>query len=168
MNLEEYKKNLLDLIEKNSNIINEETRCKIASTVDMMVKNFNGEEKTDKNLIQEITLTLSEILLKAPISDDLSELANKYAEFLFNWNNNIGKEKHFEILSIYMSRISELRNNIIGSIMAIKVINDRYKDLAGWTPPVFEIAKAYFEQLLKKHEGKEGLTDEETRCLEVK
>jgi hypothetical protein len=164
MNLEEYQKNLNDLIDKNANIINENYRNKISNAIEEIVKNFKGDKTLNKDLINDSSLILSEIILNFPINDNLAELTNKYAELLFNWNSNIAKEKRFEILSIYMSRISELRNEMVNSINTMKIINDRYKDLAAWTPPVFEISKAYFEELLKKHESEENVTNEEGRC----
>ena len=144
----------------NQEIFNEEQAHDVKTSLDIMIEDIekmmaeeevsDDEEKFD-DVINGV-FEVSEVLLEAPLTNDLVEFVSTYSELLFNWNANTFDDVAFRHMAIYMSRLAETRNALLRNTDIIKDVEERMKDLGGWSPPAYEISKAYFEKLLEENE----------------
>jgi len=165
MDFGEYQKNLEELIDQNKNKINDDHLLnKLKLSVRTMIEDIallsEGKEKlADHVLIEEVIIYLADLLLNVSINELFCKLINKYTELTYNWNQNCCQNKMVKVVCLLMSRLEETRTSMLVSIESMKAINERQKDLAGWTPPIFELAKEYLDQLLIENETKKGVTE---------
>lgn len=151
---------LLEGFMESQDIFSDAVFKKILRACDVMTTDINNmmEDKevfTDKIKFDEViegTLEVSNAVLKAAFGNNFSEFITAYSELLFNWNSNTFKDRVFEQLSLYMSRMAEVRNSMVASTLTLKNVEERMKDLYSWSPPAYEISKVYFEKLLEKYD----------------
>lgn len=159
MKFEEIVENLNCFLE-NPVIFNEEQLKKIQTSVkvmlgdfDLMMKGENVEQTNEKIVgVVDATLMTSGVVLECPLSDAFSTFITSYSELVFNWNGNLYKDELLRQLPLYMGRIIETRNEINKSVLIVKDIDERMRDLAAWCPPAYEVATDYFEKLLEENE----------------
>jgi len=109
----------------------------------------NVEQNNNKfSIVIGSLLLLSSKVLEGPISDDFASFMNFYSEISFNWNKYTHKDSVIRSLSLHISRLSETRTALIKSINLMKELDQRLMVLQNWSPPAYEISKAYFEKLL--------------------
>lgn len=97
-------------------------------------------------------LLVSGKILEGPISDSFGIFAAMFSELVYNWNNNSMKDEVLRQLCMYISRTSESRTSMVRAVNTMKDVDNRMKVLQGWTPPAYDISKAYFEELLNENE----------------
>lgn len=130
----------------------------ISDDVHGMIDGENIEQ--NQNAFQEVLSTLlmvSASVLNAPIDKNFARFITAFSELVYNWNANIWKDEVLHQMSLYMSRMVEVRNAMMITTTIMKDIDERMRDLSSWSPPAYEVAKEYFELLLKENdeEGKE-------------
>jgi Mg2+ and Co2+ transporter CorA len=120
---------------------------------------FGGEQlehNTDNNdkylVVIDSLIICSQKSLEAPMPDKFVEVLASYAELVYNWNENVLSDSVVKQLCLHISRLCEARNIIMGSVEIMKRVDNRFALLNNWSPPVYEISKAYFEELLKENE----------------
>ena len=166
MELIEYQKNLEELIDQNKNKINDEHLFnKLKLSIKGMIEDIGllSEEKAgivEFTSIEETTVYLADLLLNVSIDENFCKLINKYTELTYNWNQNCHKNKTIQVLCLLMSRLEETRTAMTSSIENMKIIGERQRDLAEWSPPIFDLAKEYLEQLLIKNETRKEQCNE--------
>jgi len=170
MNLEQIKNEIFYFLKSNENYFSKDLTLDIAFIYDSIYKDINESENKDYKMaadpkkIEEIIFGLSKFILDSPINIKTSNFIMNFCEIIFNWNNIIYKNNKLPIIVLMLNRLIEMMISMKDSIKVMKDLAERNKDLGGWDPPVFEVAKEYFEQLLKKHESEEIVSNEETRC----
>jgi len=128
----------------------------ISFDIHRMIDGENIEQ--NKNTYHEVLNTMlmvSSSVLNAPIDKSFSKFITSFSELIYNWNANIWKDEVFHQICLYMSRTVELRNTMLETVNIIKDVEDRMRDLSSWSPPAYEVAKEYFDQLLKENDEKE-------------
>lgn len=111
------------------------------------------EHNNDKfSKVMGAMLILSTHLLEGPLNDDFGSFVVFYSEIAFNWNKFTANDPVIKNLALHISRLSETRTAMVKCINAIKQIDRRLSVLSSWSPPSYDISKAYFEELLKQNE----------------
>jgi len=165
MDFTEYQKNLEELIDGNKNKINDENLLnELKLSVKGMIEDIVSLSESKKTVFDSVTVKksiifLADLLLNVSIDNLFCKLVNKYTELTYNWNQNCCQDKIVEVVCLLISRLEETRTSMLVSIESMKAINERQKDLAAWTPPIFELAKEYLDQLLIENETKKGVTE---------
>ena len=79
-----------------------------------------------------------------------------YAELMFNWNANTYKDPIMRSMAMMLSRLVESRDLHVRTTGIIKQATDNLLLVANWSPPSYEVAKTYLQDLLEQNEkGKE-------------
>lgn len=91
-------------------------------------------------------------VLVSPMHDRFVIFATAYSEMVFNWNANTHQDEVLRQLCLYISRVCEVRGDLITATNVLKDVDDRLRELSSWTPPSYEIATEYFEKLLEENE----------------
>ena len=118
-----------------------------------LIDGENLEQNNDKfNILLNCLLCISSHVLASPLHDRFIAFSLAYSEMVYNWNANLQKDEVLRQLCTYISRFSEIRNDLIITTNVLKDVDDRLRDLSSWSPPSYEIAKEYFEKLLEENE----------------
>lgn len=141
-------------------IFNGDQEKRIKSALDIMigdVENMINDEQieTSKEKFEEVldtVLLISNSVLENAISNEFSKFVTVLSELTYNWNANTYKDEVLKQLTMHISRTVETRNLILSNTVVMKDIEERMRDLSGWTPPAYEIATAYLEKLLEENE----------------
>jgi hypothetical protein len=161
MEFSEIKKYIDEFVEDQATFSIEQCetirRCfKLVS--DDIHKMIDGENiEQNKNAYDEVLNTIlmvSSLILNGPIDNSFSKFITSFSELIYNWNENLWKDKVLKHICLYMSRNAELRNTILETVTVIKDMEDRMRDLSSWSPPAYEVSKEYFELLLKENDEK--------------
>jgi hypothetical protein len=159
MKFEEIKTCLPEFFGK-LNIFDEEQLSMMKETFTVMKDDIEGmiNDKEIENTQEKFQKVLNTILiisnsvLEAPISDDFSKFVLVFSELTFNWNSNTYEDEVLRQLVKHMNNSINTRNKMIDTINISKEFESRMKDLGAWTPPAYDIAEAYLEQLLDENE----------------
>lgn len=173
MNLEQIKNEIFNFLKSNDNLFYKNLTIDIAFTFDSIIKDIYDHSQKDFKMssdwktIDNIVFELLGFVLVSPLNQQTCKFIRSYCEILFNWNRLVYKNNKLGNVILSVNRFIEIHGMMSETMISMKELIERNKDLGGWYPPVFEIAKEYFEQLLKKHESEENVSNEETRCIET-
>ena len=91
------------------------------------------------------------------LSDDLSfehlQFIEAFSELIFNWNSNIeNSNQDIDLYTQILKRQVETAILLKNTITVIKESNERWQTLATWSPPAYDMSKAYLKSLLDKYD----------------
>lgn len=168
MNLEQIKNELYCFLKSQENFFFRDLSMDIAFTLDSIISDMYNIDKGLKTantaLIEMIVYGISDYVLNAAINEKTSKFIQTYLEVIFNWNKEVYKNNRLSTVILMTNKLIEVKNIMDESTTFMKDLIERNKDLGGWHPPVFEVAKEYFDHLLNKYESEEQGNNEETRC----
>jgi hypothetical protein len=162
MKFEEIVRNVKDYLEAPPypEILNSEESEILRKSFKIMTDDISGliggenvEQNNNKfSSIISSLLLLSSKVLEGPMPDEFVSFVVFYSEVSFNWNKYTHKDPVIRSLSLYISRLSETRTAMVKCINLMKELDQRLMVLQNWSPPAYEISKAYFEKLLEINE----------------
>ena len=165
MKLTDSKDIISSFLKTDVMVLNLEQKQKISQAFAIAITDIDAivdpnkelEKSTEKfsDVIVAFSL-LCEIALTAPISDGFSIFLFAYSELMYNWNANTYQDPVMKAMSLMLSRLVESRDMIVRTTSIIKDASVEMLDIANWSPPSYEVAKTYLENLLEENEkGKE-------------
>lgn len=139
-------------------IFSEAQETKIKNAISVMINDvesmINDEQiETTEEKFKEVldtVLLISNSVLENAISNELSKFVTVLSELTYNWNANTYKDEVLKQLAMHISRTVETRNLLLSNTAIMKDVEERMRDLSGWTPPAYEIATSYLEKLLEE------------------
>lgn len=163
MKLDETKEYIGNFLSSNQNILNEDLvkdlkKCsnKMFEDLEELIKHSKLADlsSNDSTFVKNHIFNLAELLLEVPLTTAFCNFVNALAELTYNWNRNTFKDQQTNIICLYISRVSEVRNIVIETTEIVKNAEHRMMDLSNWSPPAFDISGAYFEKLLSLNDEK--------------
>lgn len=119
-----------------------------------MINNINEMEnekepdiKLDPNKLLHSLRLLKNMYLETPLNSNSLSFMKNWALLTYNWNENIEKSPAIKKECNIVIRFSDDFLTLKESIETMKSLNARLKDLMGWTPPSFEIARHFINYL---------------------
>lgn len=103
----------------------------------------------DCSLAKDAVRMISTKVLNDGISSDLCVFVKSFCNMVYNWNQNVLKDKDVELLCIFSGNVVDMRNSVLNAISTMQDVHEHYKDLSTWMPPAFDISKAHLEKLLE-------------------
>jgi len=165
MNLQDTKDVISSFLNKDELIFNLEQKQNVSRAFAIALEDIYSIVDKDKELemnpqkFSAVLLPMSLVCnkaLDAPISDNFSIFTAAYAELMYNWNENTYKDPIMKSMAMMLSRIMESRDLFVRTTAIIKDGTDKLLEVANWSPPSYDIAKTYLENLLEENEkGKE-------------
>lgn len=165
MNLQESKDIISSFLKRDELMFNLEQKQNISRAFAVTIEDIYSLMDKDKELVMDperfssVLLSmslLSDVTLRAPISDNYSIFVAAYSELMYNWNQNTYKDPIMNSMAMMLSRIIESRDLFVRTTSIIKESSATLLEVANWSPPSYEVAKTYLENLLEQNEkGKE-------------
>jgi len=121
-----------------------------------------GKEKSQVK--EALNLVLNRVI-NAPIIPILRDLALEFRLLAFNWNKSFGKRPDIVQVAQNITAITQGNLSLVQSINIIKSLTERLRNVQRFTPPAFELSKAYLETLQKGGIKDEGKNSAKSRTL---
>ena len=154
-------KKISDLIKQECllQVISREIRDDLARCLQMVEGQLENYWKTnlvaqvreeELNLVKKNLQVFLYIINERPITQYLRDLIGEFSLLIFNWNQMIAKSGEIDQLVKAIDRL--LRGNLmmVEAIEIFKRLLERLNNLLNYSPPSFELARHYLQELNKK------------------
>ncbi|MHA1286995.1 MAG: hypothetical protein ACTSPB_06265 [Candidatus Thorarchaeota archaeon] len=114
-------------------------------------KQIKGEEVEatgrEKSVVKEVTSIFLRKAIHDPITPFFRDLTKEFGLLIFNWNNSLGKKPDIAQNVLLATRIVDAHMALVDAIFVAKALCDKMRKLMQWTPPAFDLSKAYLKSL---------------------
>lgn len=106
----------------------------------------------EKSQVKEALNLLQSIIINAPLKPILKDLAIEFGLLAFNWNKVFGKRPDIAQTAVDAKSIVEGSMSLMQATKMIKTLMARVESINHFSPPAFELSKAYLKTLEKDKE----------------
>jgi len=99
------------------------------------------------NQVHATVCVLKNILLGAPCDKIFLEFTKAWLFLVYNWNNNTAQDVALTDDCVFMERFTDSFLTMGETIEILKHLNKFVGDMKSWTPPAFEISKAFLNYI---------------------
>jgi hypothetical protein len=103
-------------------------------------------------LVTQSLFILIKYLITGTLEKETTTFIEKMSQFIFNWNQNITKLETIDLLTKLIYQHINAIEQINITIETLQKTIGTYQDLQNWMPPAYDIAKVYYDELLKQNE----------------
>jgi len=133
-------------IEKVNNVFN-----LVTEDMDFLIR---GEKATatgpEKSQVKSVVNLFLNVAINQPIVPIFRDLARELGLLIFNWNKVVGKRPDIEVDVLATRRIIDNQLTMLDAITILKVLIRRLKNMERYSPPAFQLSKAYLKSLDKE------------------
>jgi len=104
----------------------------------------------DIELVNKSLFILIKYLLTGTLGKETTTFIENMSQFIFNWNQNISKIQTIDLLTKLIFQHINAIEQINITISTLQKTMAIYQDLRNWMPPAYDIAKVYFDELMKE------------------
>lgn len=155
MDINEARKIIEFFLKESNQVFNEAETDNLVNCFHMMMYHINLLENDDKlegllnaKLVNSVMMLISAKILEAGLSLEFRKFVEAYIYIIYNYNNNVLKNKNIELLCALGNMIIKLYMESANTAQLLRDVYNHYMDLRNWMPPAFSISKAYLEKLL--------------------
>ncbi|MHA1286147.1 MAG: hypothetical protein ACTSPB_01965 [Candidatus Thorarchaeota archaeon] len=114
-------------------------------------KKIKGEEikvtGEEKSKVKEVANMFLQKAIHDPIPPIVRDLTKEFGLLIFNWNNSIGKRPDITQNILLATRIVDAHMALVDAIFVAKTLCSQMRKLMQWTPPAFDLSRAYLKSL---------------------
>jgi len=114
-------------------------------------KQIKGEETKvtgeEKSKVKEVVNVFLQKAIHDPIPPIVRDLTKEFGLLIFNWNNSIGKRPDIAQNILLATRVVDAHMALVDAIFVAKTLCSQMRKLTQWTPPAFDLSKAYLKSL---------------------
>lgn len=131
----------------------------VRKAVDLMRETINLEEEKeakgkDKSRVKEALNIVLSTAINQPITPILKDLAYELGLLSFNWNKTYGRREDIKQACLDIKALTEGLLSLNQIVSISKYLLQEVKNIKQYSPPVFDLSKAYLKSLLDKEEVK--------------
>lgn len=101
-----------------------------------------------KNSLKNGLITLCDVSINSPMTEELVGFLDAYTQLYYNWNNNVCNDDEIRVISQLLGNIVLSHRSIVRSISVLREVNSKIVDYRNWDPPFYDISKKYLESLM--------------------
>lgn len=101
----------------------------------------------DKSMVKEALNNLLRIVINRPMKPILRDLGLEFGLLAFNWNKALGKREDIASVVLTIKNTVEGTLSLTQAINIIKEFTEKLKNMQRFSPPAFELSRAYLKSL---------------------
>jgi len=148
-------KHILSFKKELRKVFNDENIQKIEAVFNLIVEDMDEliQDKEikatgkEKSRVKETVNLFLYVAVNQPIVPIFRDLSRELGLLIFNWNKVVGKRPDIEIEVLATRRIVDNQMTMLDAIMVLKSLTQRLKRLEQYSPPAFQLSKAYLKSL---------------------